>query len=439
MKVKNIFKQLKSIQMTHEEKDRMRIVLVSLSKKPSLSDYRMPIKSPVSSWTFAINFKTVGTAALVLILASTGVSFAAENTLPGDLLFPVKVNVNEEVRGALTISSEAKMDWEKERVVRRVVETERLLKTNKFTDGRKAEAESALKTQMETFATAAAETSEKNPNAVIAATAELEPALKVHSEVIAEIAAADSTKSEGTGTILNTVALGIEATSQQETVAIASAVEQDPDTFLKLTDEKITDAGTAIDTSTNDEAKIVADEAENASADNQEVSTLSEVDNSEKIVAKPQTEQATTKIVQPPTNPPEEKVKESTETKPETTKSIEPKKDATKDSISDSNLPKADTVLEATSEAKIVTPITEAKDILTLARAKLQQAKILREKGDYKEALTLAQDAYKDIVALKLQAKLSNKPKKDVRTIKNIESEIKGEVKGIETEAPSAN
>lgn len=434
MRIKNLFKELKSVKMTETEKSLIRARLVDLSgfqtAKPTVDKYR----SPYTTWSFSTNFRSVGAGVFILLLASTGVSFAAEQTLPGDILYPVKVNVNEEVRGALTISNTNKMDWEKERVVRRVVETETLLKTNKFTPKRKAQAETALKTQMATFAAAAAETSAKDPNAVIAATAELEPALKVHQEVISNLATDITVDVNATDTenILDTVALGITAASQQETVAIDVAVDKNPDTLVALTDDKITSAMNAIDTSAPEKEIVAADAAAKADAE-----------------AAKETE-STTKI--------DEKTDDTTNTPSETkptevqTKELPPvpadtKSDSKTDTKTDAKVDvKADakivpSLMSATDTAPAPTPALDPKEVLATAKEKLRQAKILREKGDLKGALTLAQDAYKDMVALKLQTKLAaKKAAEDAKSAPQTESktetksEVKGEVKGAQTE-----
>jgi hypothetical protein len=408
------FKELKNVKMTRDEKSRIRHTLVTLTKS-RMSDYRQPTKSPfatpVKSWGLAHNFRAVGAAVLILILASTGVSFAAEKTLPGDLLYPVKVNVTEEVRGALITSSDAKMDWEKERVVRRVVETEILLKNDNLTPKRKIQAEAAIKTQMATFATAAAETSEKNPNAVIAATAELEPALKVHQEVIANIAATSDAHSVATSEILSTVALGITATSEQETVAIASAVTNAPDTFAMLTDAKISGAEFAIDTSDINikEEKIKEDEKA-------EVATMSALG----------TEITKEDIKTDPT----EAVVDPAKINPSPLSIVEPATGTLKSSITNDTTLQSEDVASPTATLKMAAPVTlDPKEVLANAKAKLAQAKVLREQGKYKEALTLAQEAYKDMVALKLQAKIVNKAKSEESGEK-----IPGEVKGTQTE-----
>ena len=65
------------------------------------------------------------TLILVLILAG-GVSMAAEGALPNELLYGVKVNVNEEVRSVLSFSVQSKARWESERAIRRLEEAEKL-------------------------------------------------------------------------------------------------------------------------------------------------------------------------------------------------------------------------------------------------------------------------------------------------------------------------
>ncbi|MBP6926133.1 MAG: hypothetical protein KBB70_00360 [Candidatus Pacebacteria bacterium] len=437
--IKTIFNQLKSVRMSAEEKSQMRITLVSLSENPNLAPASKPTveqyrtkRSPLSTWSFANSFRTAGAGVFILLLASTGVSYAAEKTLPGDFLFPVKVNVNEEVRGALTVSHEDKMNWEKERVVRRVVETETLLKTNKFTLKRKTDAEAALKTQMATFATAAAETSVKNPNAVIAATAELEPELKVHQEVIANIAASSTfaATTEETATILDTVALGITAASQQETVAIDVAVDKNPDTLAALTDEKISGAMLAIDTSEPEKAEQQEAQEAKESADASTISTMST-----------ETDAASTTDTKPVDS---EQTKETGETTSDTKN--ETPKDPTLTAENPIGDTKADTKTDSKAELKMApstlstTVMTAAapepldpKEVLAAAKIKLQQAKVLREKGDFKAALVLAQDAYKDMVALRIQSKLAKKAAKE-----GITSDTPVIEKKIESEATPA-
>ena len=58
-----------------------------------------------------LNFEKLMPIALILtlaVLASTGVSLAAEQALPGDFLYPIKVGVNERVQASLAATPKAK-------------------------------------------------------------------------------------------------------------------------------------------------------------------------------------------------------------------------------------------------------------------------------------------------------------------------------------------
>jgi hypothetical protein len=64
---------------------------------------------------------------LALVLAvSGGTAFAAEGSLPGDALYPVKVGINEQVRAGLAFSAEAKAEVQADLAERRLSEAERL-------------------------------------------------------------------------------------------------------------------------------------------------------------------------------------------------------------------------------------------------------------------------------------------------------------------------
>src|SRR3989344_2653662 len=54
--------------------------------------------------------------ALAVLLGGGGTSLAAQAALPGDVLYPVKVNINEEVRGVFALSAEAQAERMKARI-----------------------------------------------------------------------------------------------------------------------------------------------------------------------------------------------------------------------------------------------------------------------------------------------------------------------------------
>lgn len=82
--------------------------------------------------------------ALIAILGG-GTSFAAEKSLPGDLLYPIKVNVNEEVRGAFAFSPNAKAELETELIRRRLEEAAKLTTAGRINESVQAELEVRFK------------------------------------------------------------------------------------------------------------------------------------------------------------------------------------------------------------------------------------------------------------------------------------------------------
>lgn len=122
-----------------------------------------------------------GAFALVLIV---GVPFAAERSVPGDVLYPVKVRINEEVREGLTFDGYKKVAWETERVERRIAEARLLAKEGKLTE----ETEAAIGEEVRQHAKAAqaelAELKESNADDAAVAEAVLQSALGVQSLVL---------------------------------------------------------------------------------------------------------------------------------------------------------------------------------------------------------------------------------------------------------------
>ena len=83
------------------------------------------IFSPVRKNSFRNN-KTLPALIAIGLLMGGSVSFAAEGTTVGDVLYPVKIYVNEPVRGAMALTTDARMDWEVRLVERRLEEVEKV-------------------------------------------------------------------------------------------------------------------------------------------------------------------------------------------------------------------------------------------------------------------------------------------------------------------------
>ncbi|MCA9358161.1 hypothetical protein KC902_02770 [Candidatus Kaiserbacteria bacterium] len=84
-------------------------------------------------------------AAVVLVL----VPFMAEKAVPGDVLYAVKVQFNEEVRSTLTFDSFEKVEWETERLNRRIAEARLLASEGRLTEEVEAEVADAVRIHTE--------------------------------------------------------------------------------------------------------------------------------------------------------------------------------------------------------------------------------------------------------------------------------------------------
>ncbi len=102
-------------------------------------------------WQWSILIR-IGVPALAVLLLVGGIASAAEGALPGQLLYPVKVNITEPISGKLAITTKAKAEWETKKVSRRLVEAESLVIANKLDEKTQDKLESRWEEASSTFA-----------------------------------------------------------------------------------------------------------------------------------------------------------------------------------------------------------------------------------------------------------------------------------------------
>lgn len=133
----------------------------------------------------------MATLAVILTLAlGGGVTYAAEGSIPGDALYPVKIKVNEEVRAAVAVSTEAEAKWSARRAERRLEEAAVLAATGKLDTSARVELENKFEEQANKMRARAKmlEDSGKAEDAAVIS-ARLEATLLVHERLLEEIAA----------------------------------------------------------------------------------------------------------------------------------------------------------------------------------------------------------------------------------------------------------
>lgn len=129
--MEHIIKQLKrgakNTRLSATEKADIKSAVFSYVNKHPVNNelFTRPIRSPFQIQNFR-NKKSVSVLVIAGLLMGGSVSFAAENTVPGDALFPVKVYVNENVRSVIAVTPKAKAEWDVRLVERRLEEVEKL-------------------------------------------------------------------------------------------------------------------------------------------------------------------------------------------------------------------------------------------------------------------------------------------------------------------------
>lgn len=161
-------------------------------------------------------FNTMTALILIAVLVGGGTSFAAEGALPGDMLYPIKVEVNEEVKGAFAFGSEADARLQAKLVAERLEEAEELAAEGMLTAEVAAEIEARMKAHAESARTESAE-AEANGDSETAATirAELVATLDAYANILS--------KFNATATNTGTNALIIEVENERDETVEAQA------------------------------------------------------------------------------------------------------------------------------------------------------------------------------------------------------------------------
>lgn len=108
---------------------------------------------PFTAFNTVKRKRMISAILLAMFALSGGVSYAAEGSLPGDTLYPVKIHINEGVEGTLAVGAKADAEFAHKQLERRAQEAEALAKAHRLDAEAKAElrgeTESHLKASLE--------------------------------------------------------------------------------------------------------------------------------------------------------------------------------------------------------------------------------------------------------------------------------------------------
>lgn len=165
-----------------EEKAALRLCLQNHMQKSQTSEFIFNYGSFLRSLRMAAS----GVAGILLIGAV--ISYAAEGTLPGDVLYPVKVEVNERLLAWTAVSQEAQADWSVERTTRRLEELERLATVGGLDDTLREKIASRFEQNTEEAHKAIVLLKKEQIEVAADTSSRLESSLRVHEKVLIQVA-----------------------------------------------------------------------------------------------------------------------------------------------------------------------------------------------------------------------------------------------------------
>lgn len=189
-KFKKGIEDLKKISLTDEEKNKM-LHNLKLHVK-----FHQPVKN---HYSFKNIFSSLPKLALekmsyvlasilILVLAGGSVTYASEKSLPGDILYPVKINVVEPIREAMAVTPDQKAQVEAGLAEERLREAETLSVEGKLSTTTADNLNNNYKEHEKNFFRLANEIpGNKNPNNIPNVQKEFENRINSHADILQKI------------------------------------------------------------------------------------------------------------------------------------------------------------------------------------------------------------------------------------------------------------
>lgn len=181
----HIFDQIKNERLTVVEKRAMRNALLS-------HIHGGAIYSPYSIWG-TIHRRRIALAATTIgaVLLGGTVSYAAENALPGDVLYPVKISLNERAKVALARTEEAQAIIQTKLAEERLTEAEKLAISGKLSEEKKTLVEEKLSQHLDQAQAVLAHVQLEDEELAYDLESDLRSSIGAHRSIIAAIKSGD--------------------------------------------------------------------------------------------------------------------------------------------------------------------------------------------------------------------------------------------------------
>ena len=186
---KNIHRNIQSISMTETERARVRGAIQSYMLKH-------PAYTPSPLWSvFLMRPAVAGLAGLVILLGSgAGLSFASQESLPNESLYPIKI-FQEDIVSLTKTTPKEKADYSIMRVEKRIQEATVLAKTNKLEPEMKQKIADTIAKHVEDVETQTRVVEKVSPELALETTTQLETSLETNVKAL-EVLTPTEEKSE---------------------------------------------------------------------------------------------------------------------------------------------------------------------------------------------------------------------------------------------------
>jgi len=220
---KKIIKRLKSVGLQNDEKTFLRKQLLHfMEEHPVLIKSPYSIKSPYISKKLVTKLfrpaKVLATALIIVLVMGGSFAYAAESSLPGQILYPIKINI-EEIKSLSLITSKQKVEWEIERTSRRLGEAAELSIQDKMNSIAREEIKTQIDKHTKKISQGIKEIGAENPESALAMNSQLESYLNAHGDMLTALKEKTEANGDITEIILKTqekVAIVVEEMKESE-------------------------------------------------------------------------------------------------------------------------------------------------------------------------------------------------------------------------------
>ncbi len=402
---KKLISNAKKIDLSPEKKDSIRARLQNfIDLTPIQQKNPQPLRSKyyISSFSILNMSKVVSFVLIILITGGSTISYASEDTLPGDTLYTVKVNFKEPIEEGLAFGPQAKLEVKTKQVEKRLTEAQVLIKKNDLTPEKHKEVEARVEKKVEEISQKIDELQEKGDvETILATTSKLQPVLKAHQEALQKEIDSKKTDTQEDVVTAKTPETNLARQAEPETLEVSAfavsevAIEAEPiqpETKKEIQSDTTIENLESFDTTANLLKTVEKTIVRVEEKEHRALETVGEIEKDtttqERIstATDKKVEQAQKEITD---------IKNKLETEIIETTTPSPEVPALEDDITQEV-----TALEtAVKHDSVTVAITEAEILL-------EESKVLYEEGLYKESLSKAQEAIKITTMIETSQKI---------------------------------